>query len=160
MLPAGYVVYQGHMNLWWAATASRTRPQRRLGRGLLDRRQRRPAAGGALRQMGPDEPPRPRPDDVFFRQVRFGHRSAWASAPRCAHLHRVSRRNRTDAATALSHLYFRYSWPWCLGLAYAGMAGEAGTIRIRRFTRCSIAFIPSSLRFPCSSARCGSSGPT
>ncbi len=59
---------------------------------------------------------------LLLSEVRLHHRPAGPPAARCPHLYRVPRWHRENAAASLSHLHISVgSWPWCFGLAYAGM---------------------------------------
>ena len=119
---AGYLVYLGHFNLLLGRDGRSGGLQSGLGGGVLDRRQGRAAAGGALRQMGADEPPRSGPDDGLLCEV-------WRRS-RCL-LGRLLPVVRTFIAFPAGiakmpqlrfHIYtFVGSWPWCFALAYAGM---------------------------------------
>jgi membrane protein DedA with SNARE-associated domain len=120
---SGYLVYLGRFNLFLVATCGGGDGglQSWLGDCLLDRRQGRAAAGGALRQMGSDEPPRSGPHDWFFDKYGSHHRVAGADAAGGATFIAFPAGIAKNAAAALSHLHFVGSWPWYFRLAYAGM---------------------------------------
>jgi hypothetical protein len=122
---AGYLVYLGHFNLFGRRRRGRGL-QSGLGGGVLDWRQGRAAAGGAVRQMGADEPPRPGPHDGVLSTSTGRSRCWWRGCCRwCARLSRF-RRDCEDAAGRFTFTHLWGSWPWCFALAYAGMKlGEA-----------------------------------
>ncbi len=158
---AGYVVYQGHMNLWWVATAGALGCNAgsvvaywigaKGGRPLVER------YGKWVLMSHHDL------DRMTYFFDKYGSVTVLLGrllSPLCAPSSRFpwSLWDATNCASTsiLSLARGRGASAFC---RHGESLAKAGTIRIRRFTRCSIAFIPSSLR-SCSSARCGSSGPT
>ena len=121
---AGYLVYLGRFSLFWAGHGRRNRLQSGFGCGILDWRQRRTAAGGALWALGADEPPRSGPDDGVLSEIWFNCGSAGAAVAGGADLHRLSGRDCQDAAIALSCLYI---FGFVAVVLRAGLCGhEAG----------------------------------
>ena len=142
---AGYLVYLGHFNLFWVATAGAVGCNLGSLHRLLDRRQRRPSAGRALRQMGPDEPSRPRPHDLLFSEVRVHHRPAGRLLP-VVRTFIAFPAGIAKMPQLRFHIYtFVGSWPWCFGLGLR--RHEAGRTMAHRPTlRAGIPSLPSRRR--------------
>ena len=102
---AGYLVYLGRFNLYWAATAGAIGCNlgsviaywigAKGGRPLVERYGR----------LGPDEPSRPRSYDVLLSEIRFDYCPCGATHADSPDIHRIPGGHCEDAAAPLSHLH-------------------------------------------------------
>jgi hypothetical protein len=107
--PATWFIWAASISFWWRRRGGGL--QSWLGHRVLDRRQGRASAGGALRQMGSDEPSRSGPHDWFLRKVRIDRGSAGAHAAGGANVYRLSGGNRRMPRLRF-HIYTSVgSWP-------------------------------------------------